>query len=164
MGTQSQDVEKQNQPGKPSTQNPAQPNDRPAPRSGQDKGKDAEQGGQMGKGKGQGARQRAFSSRLTPYEITEGSISAPRFFDFQSKPWRTWLLPKAVRKQPEARRLCGRWGSYQCLGRLPLTPPPVGFVLARSVPASCRLDFPPGAGDGPSLRYDSMALDLMPRR
>jgi hypothetical protein len=48
MGTQSQDVEKQNQPGKPGTQNPAQPNDRPTPRSGQDQGKDAEQGGQMG--------------------------------------------------------------------------------------------------------------------
>jgi hypothetical protein len=51
MGSQSQDVGNKgqtNQPGKPGTQNPAQPNDRPTPHSGQDKGKGPEQGGQMG--------------------------------------------------------------------------------------------------------------------
>jgi hypothetical protein len=57
MGTsQPQDVgHKPNQPGKQGTQSPQQPNDRPAPHSGQDKGKDRGQNrpDQMGK-KGSG--------------------------------------------------------------------------------------------------------------
>ena len=51
MGTQSQDVGQQrNRPGQQGTQSPQQPNDRPTPQSGQDKGKDKGQKrpGEMG--------------------------------------------------------------------------------------------------------------------
>jgi hypothetical protein len=67
MGTtQSQDIGKNpnqtNQPDKPGTRNPQQPDDRPAPHSGQDKGKgegENRPGGQMGdKDKGRGAPSR----------------------------------------------------------------------------------------------------------